>query len=217
MPKQPIDHSKRAAGQPSFWKRRNFLVVAAAATLALAGGATYALWPKNYQASAHALAAQGPQAVRKAVESGQLPREVAWEAMGQVWEAEQQKRLDAFFALKTPAERTRHLDQMINEMEARRKEWETGAATRPSGDRDRRSDGPTSQPSDARRKEMEQRRNERADKQPPEKRAQRAEFMAAMRKRMQERGIQAPAGGRGGFGGGFGGPRGGGGGDRRGN
>lgn len=188
------------------------LVIAAVATLALAGGMTYALWPTNYEAKAQALAAQGPEAMRKAIDSGELPREVAWDAMGQAWEADQQKRLDAYFALNTPVERTRYLDQMINEMEARRKEWDARAATRPSGDRERRDrrDGPASQPSEARRAEMGKRRAERADKQPPEKRAQRAEFMVAMRKRMTERGIQPPTGGRGpgGFGaGGFGGGR----------
>ncbi|HRK31436.1 MAG TPA: hypothetical protein PLD59_10190 [Tepidisphaeraceae bacterium] len=212
--------SAAKAGKPALWKSRNFLIGVGIGAVALAGGATFALWPVNRDAQVAAAVKQiegkSRDEVRQIVDSGAIPREVAWEAMGAAREQEMQARLDAFFALKTQPERTKFLDQMINEMEARRKQWEARAATQPSGDRerrDRRPDGPTSQPSEDRRREMEQRRAARQDSTPPERRAQRVEFMAAMQKRMKERGIEQPAGGRGfgGFGGGRGGPPGGGG------
>lgn len=202
----------------SFWKSRNFLLGAAITALVAGGGVTYALWPTNYDKLAAELAKKGPEEMRKAVESGQIPREVAWEAFGAAREMEMQKQMNTFFALKTPADRNKFLDKMIDEQQARMREWQQRATTRPARpEGERRERGPTTQPDEARRKEMEQRRNERADKQSPTQRAQRVEFMMAMRKRMEERGMQMPGGGGmrgfGGPGGGRGGdgPRGGGG------
>jgi hypothetical protein len=187
-----------------FLKRKSTWLTAAVATVALAGGATFALWPTNYDKIVAELAQKSPEEVRKAVDSGQVPREVAWEAFGQAREAEMQKRVDGYFALKTDAERDRYLDQVISEMQARMREFERMSTTRPARpDSERRDRGPGTQPSEERRAEMERRRAERADKTPPAQRAQRVEFMAAMRKRMTERGIQMPGGMRG-FGGGGG-------------
>lgn len=200
----------------SFWKSRNFLLGAAITALVAGGGVTYALWPTNYDKLAAELAKKGPEEMRKAVESGQIPREVAWEAFGAAREMEMQKQMNAYFALKTPVDRNKFLDKMIDEQQARMREWQQRATTRPArpeGERRDRDRGPTTQPDEARRKEMEQRRNERADKQSPTERAQRVEFMMAMRKRMQERGIQGGPGMRGFGGGPGGGPGGGRGGD----
>jgi pyruvate/2-oxoglutarate dehydrogenase complex dihydrolipoamide acyltransferase (E2) component len=220
----PKSSSKAPAAGTPWWKNGKLWTYVAVGVIALGGGMTWALWPKNYDKVINELAQKGPEEIRKAVDSGAIPREVAWEAFGQAREAEMQKRVDGYFALQTAAERNRYLDKMIDEMQARMREFQQRSTTRPAGDwqrGDRRGDGPgpATQPNDARRAEREQRRNVRADTTPPAQRAQRVEFMAAMRKRMQERGIEMPNGGRGfgGFGGFGGGPgRGGDGGGRRG-
>lgn len=213
----------KSPGATPFWKRKDVIIPASLAFVALAGGATFALWPKNYDKLVAELAQKGPEEIRKAVDSGQVPREIAWEAFGAAREAEMQKRVDGYFALQTDRERQQYIDKVIDEMQARMREFERNRpATRPTGvngprdgNRDRR--GPGTQPSEADRAERERRRAQRADSTPPAQRAQRVEFMAAMRKRMTERGIQMPGGGRGfgGFGGGPGGGRGPGGGAGR--
>lgn len=204
MPTSPSKPLRKLLNKP-------VLLVAAVGAIALAGGATMALWPKNQEKLVAELAQKSPEELRRAVESGAVPREVAWEAFAQAREAEMQKRIDGYFALSKPLDRQRYLDKLIDETLARQREWEQRAATRPArsewmwrfadGQLRREGDrGPTSQPSEERRRQMEQRRALRADSTPPAERARRVEFMAAMRKRMQERGIQPP-GGPGGFGG----------------
>lgn len=203
---------KKPVSATPWWKNRNFLIGAGVGLIAVAAGATFALWPVDPQKQIDALAMKSPEDIRKAVDSGAVPREVAWEAFGQQREREMQQRMDTYFALKTDAERSKYLDKMIDEMQSRMREWQSRAATRPGGDPRgpggdrRRGDGPTSQPSDDQRKEREQRRAARADATPTAQKAQRAEFMAAMRKRMEQRGIQPPGGGGRGFGFGPGGP-----------
>lgn len=195
---------------------RGWVLSGVIAAVATAGGATFALWPKNYEKLATELAKKSPEELRKAVEAGQIPREVAWEAFGEARRVEFEKRIDEFFALQGQAARNKYLDQIIDEMEAQRKRWEAeraqrqqqgGQVERPRGER--RGDGPpgerpTTRPADDR--ERQQRMAARMDARPAARQAQMIEFMTAMRKRMQERGIQAPGGrgfgGPGGFGGG---------------
>lgn len=197
----------KSVKQASLWKSRNFLIGAAITALVAGGGVTFALWPSDDAAEAIALAQKDPNELRKAVESGQIPREVAWEAFGAAREMEMQKQMNAFFALKTPADRNKFLDKMIDEQQARMREWQQRATTRPARAEGERR-GPSTQPNEQRRKEMEQRRNERADKRSPTERAQRVEFIMAMQNRLKERGIQGGPGmrGFGGPGGGFAGP-----------
>lgn len=193
--------------------KKAWFITAAVATAALAGGATLALWPKNYEKMATELAKKSPEELRKAVDSGQIPREVAWEAFGEARRVEMEQRIDGYFALKTPQDRQKYLDKMIDEMEAQRKRWETERAQRQqqagqTGPRDR---GPTSRPTTrpGDDKERQQRMMARMDSRPAARQAQMIEFRNAMTKRMQERGIQSPMRGFGGGpGGGFGGGRG---------
>ncbi len=69
--------------------------------------------------------------------------------MQQAREERENKQLDEYFSLKTQAERDKHLDKLIDEMEARRKEWERRAATQPTtrpNERRRSTTQPTTGP-----------------------------------------------------------------------
>lgn len=202
--------SKTSGAHKKVW-----IIVAALSTAAVAGGATFALWNKGDADLKRAtdLARKGPEELRKAVDAGQIPREVAWEAFGEARRVEFEKRIDGYFALTTQRDRQKYLDQMIDEMEAQRKRWEAERAQRQQqagqqGQGRRRGDGPTSRPTTrpADDRERQQRMMARSDAQPAARRAQMIEFRNAMSKRMQERGIQNPMRGFGGGpGGGFGG------------
>jgi hypothetical protein len=200
--------------------KKPWVIAGAVAALAAAAGGAVALWPKNHEKLVAELAQKPPEEIRKAVESGQVPREVAWEAFGEARRVEFEKRIDAYFALNSQAERQKFLDKMIDEMEAQRKRWEVERAQRQqSGQQWPRREGgpatrPTTRPTDDR--ERQQRMMARMDARPAARQAQMIEFRNAMAKRMQERGIQGgrgfgPGGPGGGPGGGFGG------GGRRGN
>ncbi len=103
------------------------------------------------------------------------------------------------------AERTAYLDQLIDEMQQRRRQWEAAAAARrDSADRLPRAQEGAKDAKDATSGKDERRRGfsperlkERIESSDPVERAQHAEFRKAMMKRMEERGIQ-PGRGRGG-------------------
>lgn len=190
-------------------KRTRIIAVSVALLVLVGGGVTWALRPKD-PAKVLAEIGNDRDKIRQAVDEGRISREDVWEVMRERREAEETKRVDAFFALPPGKERDKYLDKMIDEMESRRREWQQRAATQPSTRPARDRDGPSTRPSDA---ERQRRMAMRDDSTPPAQRAKRVEFRAAMMKRMQERGIQP---GRGGWGGGFGGRGGGPGGGGRG-
>lgn len=189
------------------------------AGIATAGYFGVRAWKVSSQeAKAKELAAkivtQGPggfEEIRKAVDSGQITREQAWSAGREAMEARMQKEMDGFFG--TPAkDRDKYLDKLIDEIQKRMKEMEArraaeGPTTRPNwGGPPRDGNGPTTRPDRG-----PGGGGGRGDNASPVQRAQRQEFMAAMMRRMQERGIQMGRGmgmggwGRGGGGGGPGG------------
>jgi uncharacterized membrane protein YgcG len=200
------------------WPRRIRIISAAMAFVLIAGGATWAIRAhlKANEKAAVIASIKDPREMRKAVEAGKISREDAWEAMQQAREERENKQMDEYFALKTQKDREKYLDKMIDDMEARRKEWERRAATQPTTrpDRERRrsttqpTTGPTTRPND--RRNDPGRQLNRVQGGDPTRKAQRAAFMSAMRQRMAQRGVQAPGGGRGGWGGGGGGRGGGG-------
>ncbi|MBC8106433.1 MAG: hypothetical protein H7Z14_07585 [Anaerolineae bacterium] len=203
---------KKARGP---WPRRLRIIGAALAIVLIIGGATWAI-RAHLKASAKAdtLAAlpKNPRDLFQAVRDGKIDREDAREAMQAAREAEENKRLDEYFALKTQADRNKYIDKVIDEMEARRKEWERQASTRPTtrpADRatTRPTTGPTTRPN---RRNDPGRQLNNVQGGNPVRQAQRAAMMAAMRARMAQRGIQpgrggGGGGGRGGWGGGGGG------------
>lgn len=190
-------------------KRTRVIAIVAGLALLLGGGVTWALWPKNPR-DIIAQLDNDPRKVWQAVEDGKISRDDAREAMRERFEAEETKRVDEFFALPPGPQRDKYLDQQIDEMQKRMREWQQRASTQPTSRPARDRDGPSSRPSDV---ERQRRMAERDDRTPPAQRAKRVEFRAAMMKRMQERGIQPPGGrwGGGGPGGGRGGGPGGGG------
>jgi len=188
------------------WRR----VLAWAAALAVIVGMTvgaWAMWRAHAKAKLLASIKDDPRKARQAVEQGQISREDAWQAVGEVREAQMNKVMDDYFALQ-PKDRDKYLDKLIDEQEARMREFQRRATTRPTT-RPARQDPPTSRPAG----DWQRRAGERADRTPPERQAKRAEFMAAMMQRRMERGLSNGAGpGGGGRGGWGGGGRGGGGG-----
>jgi hypothetical protein len=154
---------------------------------------------------------EDPRKLWEAERNGQITREERDQAMDTAREQREDKQMDEFFALKTPAERNKYLDKMLDEGEARRRDWQQRAATQPTTRPSRRpttqsTTRPTTRPNrpfdPARQLSGVQGGN-------PVRKAQRAEFRAAMRQRMAQRGMQPGRGG-------WGGMRGGGGGGRRG-
>lgn len=200
-------------------QRKIAMIVGAVMVVGIAAGGYFGIsaWKTASQENkAKELAAKmtvaGPgngfEEMRKAVDSGQITWDQARAAGREAWEAEQQKRMDAYFA--TPAkDRDKYLDKLIDEMQKRMKEMEARRAanpptTRPDrGDRGNRGNGPTTRPEGERGDRGPGGGRGNADNTSPVQRAQRGEFMAAMQRRMQERGIQMR--GRGGWGGGGGG------------
>lgn len=164
----------------------------------------------------------GFDAMRKAVEAGEITRDQAWAAGREAMEKMMKERVDGFF--NTPVkERDKYLDKLIDEelkrqkeWEARRKEWEARQATQPTTrpDRGERRGG------DGERREQDRGTPggggmRGGDNTSPVDRAKQQEFRAAMQRRAQERGVElGRGGGRGGWGGGRG-PGGGGGGGGR--
>ncbi|MEM8874433.1 MAG: hypothetical protein AAGD32_09250 [Planctomycetota bacterium] len=200
-------------------QRRNAIAGAAVAVLVV-GAAAWAFWPtpdvptvakdrdefrelpkEERRAAIEELGETVPERMEKIreIEDPQARRA----AVRNMFREEMQKRQDAYFAAP-PEERESVLDaqldeflEMREERQRRREEAQANGEARPErgpgerGERDRAREGG--------------RRGGGANN--PAARAQRAEYMAAMRQRAQERGIEMP--GRGGFGGRRGGPGGG--------
>ena len=137
---------------------------------------------------------------RKAAEA--LPEDQRREAFRNGMEAAMTERVNNYFALQTPAERTKYLDQMIDEMEKRRAQFanfrppNAGQQGQPDGQRREGGDRPQGNRDPAARQKS---RLENSD---PATRQKMADFMAAVRERREQRGLppMGGPGGRGGFG-----------------
>lgn len=202
-------------------------IVGVVATLAIGAGGYFAYtgWQKRQAESrAKELAAKAIQerdfdSMRQAVDAGQVSRDQMRSAMGSAFEQEADRRMNEYFGLPEQ-DRDKYLDGLIDEMRERMEEWqrrraEQGDRPREEGRGEGRGEGPAEPATEEeraqreaereeRRQQMEQRRAERDASTPPDVRAKRAEFRAALMRRALERGIQMPGGGRGGMGG-FGG------------
>lgn len=190
------------------WPRRLRIGGAALMILLIIGGAAWAIRIRlkaNEKVAAKQVALasiKSPRDAFRAVQAGQL----SWDDLEKLREERENKQMDEFFALKTQADRDRYLDKQIDEMEARRKEFQQRAATQPTTrpwqhSTTRPTSGPTTRPN--RRNDPGQQLN-RVQGGDPVRNAQRAAYRSAMRARMAARGIQG-GGGRGGWGGGGGG------------
>ena len=125
-------------------------------------------------------------------------REEVRHQMRQQFERRMQERVDAYFALP-PEQRTAHLDQQIDAMEQRRKEWESRRARQGQTQQGQTRQGQPRRDAGARgrggnRRNMSaeqrsQRRKQRLDRSTPEQRAKRTAYFDALRKRRQERGL----------------------------
>jgi len=104
----------------------------------------------------------------------------------QMW----QERVDHYFEIPVGPQRVKYLDGMIDEMEQRRAEMKKerakagNPATQPAN-------GPATRPAMA---DRQQRMASRMQSMPPQKRAQMAEFVAAVMKRRAERGLSTDFG-----------------------
>jgi len=203
-----------ASKNRSPWRKWLFICGMSVLALLLISAGAWAIKLKlDANAKARLLASiqEDPRKMRDAVDAGKITREEGREAMQTMFEQRMDKQMDDYFALKTPADRTKYLDKLIDEQEARRKEWEQRAATQPSTRPWRRpTTQSTTQPTTRPNRPFDPTRQlDRVQGGNPVRKAQRAEFMAAMRQRMMQRGIQPGRGG--GWGGGGRGPGGGGG------
>lgn len=115
-----------------------------------------------------------------------------------VMEARMDERVDKYHELSTEDERKAYLDEMIDWMQTR-------MAQRPRRPESGRTDAQAGQGEDGQLPRGHPRfspegMKERIETTDPVKKARFAEFLKAMRKRMEERGIAFPHGGRGGRG-----------------
>ncbi|WP_428939193.1 hypothetical protein [Fontivita pretiosa] len=124
-----------------------------------------------------------PLKVLEAASQGRLSSEEGYEAMMQALRNRIYRRLDEYFALPPGAPREQYLDRLIEEMQSRRREVQTRAATRPAIAQTVRQLEQRAGPDRARRMQamMEQ--------VPPQRRAQLAEMAAAVMKRRLLRGL----------------------------
>ncbi|MFA6187143.1 MAG: hypothetical protein WC770_08035 [Phycisphaerae bacterium] len=112
-------------------------------------------------------------------------------------------QMDKYFSLPA-TNRTAFLDQMIDKMQAMRKDMEQARAQmpnrrRPDANDPNRSRGQGGQAGQGgRRMPDASRMRARSERGTPEQRAKREQFFADMRKRAEQRGIPVPGGGRGG-------------------
>ncbi|WP_145258455.1 hypothetical protein [Planctomycetes bacterium Pan216] len=114
-----------------------------------------------------------------------------------------EERLNAFF-LMPPEKRTEYLDNMIDEMQKRRKEWEKRRKERAQNESARKDSkdgrGNDRRRGDRPRRTAEDRVNRRQDRlndSSAQERAKRTEFFTQLRNRMKERGISSGWGRRG--------------------
>jgi len=197
------------------WRARRKIAAVALVALLVLTAAAWGIKRKmdaNAKASLLASLQQDPRKMREAVDAGKISRDEGREAMQAMFEQRMDKQMDDYFSLKSAQDRTKYLDKLIDEQESRRKEWEQRAATRPTTQpRPRPTTGPTTGPSTRPNRPFDPARQlDRMQGGNPVRKAQRAEFMAAMRQRRAQRGL-SNGGGPGGWGGGG---RGGGGGRR---
>lgn len=146
---------------------------------------------------------QGFEMVRAAVDAGQIAPEQARQVMWQAREAREEQVMKDYFALTSETARNNYLDKLIREEEARFQQRERQAATRPTTrptTRPNRGDG--NDPAgnngggNGNRGGGDSARTARRDAQPPQARAMRAEFRAAMASRRAVLGIpDRPRGG----------------------
>lgn len=157
------------------------------------------------KAMANGPSREGFEQVRQAVESGQITWDQMRSAGREAFEKAEKERMTAYFS--TPAkDRQKYLDKLIDDMQKMRAEWEArraaqGPTTRPER-RERPEGAPTTRPEGERGEQRAGMMGGRGDNMSPVDRAMNQEFRAALRRRMEERGIQG--GGRGGWGGGRG-------------
>ncbi len=218
----------------SVLRNRKTLVAAAGILLVACGAWGYMSWakdkgpavPKDLTVAAlQAKADQDPgkvfEQVHQAMDRKDLTEEqrhAVWENAHQVMEVQMDKRMDAYFAATTPAQRNAVLDQQINEMQARMKEWQARRAQHGNDDHGPGDRGPrsapaartsgasaqpgtpaaTARPADGqhgpRHEPSRQERKSHTESRDPDKSARRMAYFAAMRQRAEERGIQMPFG-----------------------
>ena len=148
---------------------------------------------QDYLEQVHKKSEGHPRRVfRSARDLSEKEREKLHENMRPVFMAMMRKRMDAFFELP-PKERNAYLDRMIDAHENRRQEWQRrreqreseGASSTQSQDRSRRRGAGRH-----RRHRMSPERLKRMIERTPAKdRARFMEFIKAMRKRREERGL----------------------------
>lgn len=159
--------------------------------------------PKELSAGALEAASANPgemmQRVREAMQRDDLTDEQRRQLranMREVWQERRRAQLDVYFAASSEAERQRILDEQIDQMQARMREWqqrraqwerERGARRDQAGRPDRPDRGNWTPPTRAERRE-------RSESRDADEMGRRMAYFSALRKRMEERGIEAPFG-----------------------
>jgi len=105
---------------------------------------------------------------------------------------EMEQRIDAYFALATPAEKSKYIDSMIDEMQKRFASFQRRSTTRPTGEANGSGDRPNQGGPGGRGWGDPERMKRRMENTPPARQAKMAEFHVAMQKRMKERGMKPP-------------------------
>lgn len=123
------------------------------------------------------------------VELREEMRQVAPDKRRELWRDQGKKRLEAYFAL-SPRQKKTYLDNMIREMEERRREWQANASKAGTGDQ------PAPPPRRSlTQEERDQRRKARLDDSTPEERVMRHEFFHDLQVRRQQLGLPTGPGG----------------------
>ncbi|MCP4249918.1 MAG: hypothetical protein GY778_22980 [bacterium] len=127
--------------------------------------------------------------------------------MRQVWRSGMDERVDAYYAAATQEDRDKLLDEQIDEFQDRSKEWAKRRAEREKRRKEREAAGEKegdekeSDRRDWRRERTREERKTDSESRNPDQMARRMGYFTALRKRMQERGIEGGWGGHGGHGG----------------
>jgi hypothetical protein len=138
------------------------------------------------QLSSGELSAEERQQLR--IELGKEMRQIAPDKRRDLWREQSKKRLEAYFAL-SPREKKTYLDNMIREMEERRREWQANASKAGAGEQAPPPRRTLTQ------EEREQRRKARLDDSTPEERVMRREFFHDLQMRRQQLGLPTGPGG----------------------
>lgn len=120
---------------------------------------------------------------------GDDERERIRETLRETFRAEQEARVKEYFALP-PEERDAYLDQVVDEMAERFRNWQQERRDGPPGGEEANRDG-------ERRGPTLDRMKERIESSDPAERAQQAEFRRVMREKMAARGMARPGPGGG--------------------